>query len=167
MIVSAIVAKAANNIIGKDNTLPWHLPSDLKWFKQKTSGHHVIMGRKSFESLGRPLPNRTNIVVTANTQFFHSKCVIVRSIDEALKYAHNHGEEEVFILGGGQVYHQTRNLWDRLYLTEVNAVVEGDTYFPEIDLKDYNLTFQEFHSADDKHQFPFTFKVYQRERCKE
>ena len=166
MIISAIVAKAANNAIGIDNQLPWHLPNDLKWFKSHTLNHHVIMGRKSFESLGKPLPRRTNIIITRDEQFFHSDCIVVKSIDEALLVAHKNGEEEVFILGGGQIYKQTTALWDKLYITEVEASPEADTHFPEIDLSDFTLIFEESHPSDERHKFRYTFKVFEHKRCR-
>jgi dihydrofolate reductase len=162
MIISAIVARAENRIIGRENDLPWHLPGDLKWFKSKTAGRHVIMGRKSFESLSKPLPNRVNIVITRDQSWYHSGVVIVKSIPEALNYARKAGEEEVFILGGGKIYDQLKSMWHRLYLTEVHAIIEGDTFFPEIDLADYILSFEEHHEADEKNQYAFTFKVLER-----
>ena len=164
MTISAIVAKATNHAIGINNRLPWHLPNDLKWFKEKTMGHHVIMGRKSFESLGKPLPKRTNIIITRDEKFFHSDCIVVRSIDEALLAAHKNGESEVFILGGGQIYDQTKNLWDKLYLTEVDASPDADTYFPVVDLSEYVLTFEESHPQDERHKFRYTFKVFEHKR---
>jgi len=164
MIISAIVAKAQNNIIGRDNDLPWHLPNDLKWFKEKTKGRHVIMGRKSFDSLGRPLPKRVNIVITRATDFFHSGVKTVHSIPDSLRLAQVAGEEEAFILGGGNIYTQTMDLWDRLYLTEVDAKPEGDTYFPEVDYSKYVQVFEEAHHADDKHLYGFTFKIFERKR---
>jgi len=143
MIISAIVARAENRIIGIDNDLPWRLPKDLKWFKSKTQNRHVIMGRKSFESLGRPLPNRVNIVITRDKSFIHTGIVVVHSIPEALIYADKEGEQEAFILGGGKIYEQTKGLWNRLYLTKVKASPKGDTYFPEVDLSNYKLEFEE------------------------
>jgi len=162
MIISAIVARGENGIIGIDNDLPWKLPKDLKWFKSKTSRRHVIMGRKSFESLGRPLPNRVNIVITRDTSYFHSGIVIVNSIPEALAYAKKEGEDEAFILGGGKIYEQTKDLWDHLYLTEVKTAPEGDTYFPDVDLTRYNLDFEEKHAKDEKHAFDYTFQIWKR-----
>ena len=164
MIISAIVAKAKNNIIGKDNDLPWHLPDDLKWFKEKTRGRHVIMGRKSFDSLGKPLPKRVNIVITRDKNFAHSGLEIVHSIPEALRFAQAEGEEEVFILGGGNIYTQTMEIWDRLYLTEVNAEPEGDTLFPVVDYSKYDQVFEEAHQQDEKHAYGFTFKIFDRRR---
>lgn len=162
MIISAIVAKGKNNVIGKDNDLPWHLPGDLKWFKAKTLNRHIIMGRKSFESLPGILPNRVHVVVTRDKSYYHSNIVVKHSIDEALAYAHKEGEEEVFILGGGNIYKQTQDLWQRLYLTEVDAQPEGDTYFPEVNYDLFKITFDEHHVADDKNQYSYTFKIYER-----
>ena len=162
MIISAIVARADNLIIGKDNDLPWRLPGDLKWFKAKTIGRHVIMGRKSFESLPKPLPKRVNIVITRDKTYYHSGAVIVHSIDEALAYAHREKEQEAFILGGGKIYSQTIDLWDKLYLTEVHANPEGDTSFPEVDLSKFDLLFEEYHPSDEKNEYDFTFKIYSR-----
>ena len=162
MIISAIVARGENGIIGIDNDLPWKLPKDLKWFKSKTSHRHIIMGRKSFESLGRPLPNRVNIVITRDQSYFHSGIIVVHSIPEALSYARNEGEEEAFILGGGKIYEQTQGLWDRLYLTEVKTAPEGDTYFPDVDLSLYDLDFEEAHSKDEKHAHDYVFQVWNR-----
>lgn len=162
MIISAIVARAENRIIGKDNDLPWHLPGDLKWFKAKTMGRHIIMGRKSFESLRKPLPKRVNIIITRDKSYYHSGAVVVHSIDAALAYAKQEGESEAFILGGGNIYEQTKELWDRLYLTEVHASPDGDTKFPVINLDKYHLSFEEHHEADDKNKHAFTFKILER-----
>lgn len=162
MIISAIVAAANNRVIGIDNDLPWRLPKDLKWFKEKTLNHHVIHGRRSFESLPFPLPKRVNIVVTRDKSYYHNHAVVVHSIEEALAYAKKEGEEEVFILGGGKVYEQTKDIWDRLYLTEVDASPEGDTLFPEVDYSQYNTVFEEEHLPDEKHAYAFTFKILER-----
>lgn len=156
------MAKAQNNIIGRDNDLPWHLPGDLKWFKQKTLNRHIIMGRKSFESLPKPLPKRVNIVITRDKTYYRSGCIIVHSIDEALAFAKEEGETEAFILGGGNVYNQTKNLWNRLYLTEVNANPVGDTSFPEVNYDNYDLVYEDHNVADDKNEFSYTFKIYER-----
>ncbi len=162
MIISAIVARAENGVIGVENRLPWHLPGDLKWFKQKTLGHHIIMGRKSFESLSKPLPGRTTIILTRDKNYAHSSCFVVNSIDQALLLAYERGEKEAFILGGGHVYKQTIKLWDRLYLTEVHATPKGDTYFPSFDEKMFKTVFSEHHPADDKNRYSYTFKVYEK-----
>ena len=164
MIISAIVARADNRVIGIDNRLPWHLPGDLKWFKEKTLHRHIIMGRKSFESIPKPLPNRINIVITRDKSYYHSGAYVVHTIDEALKLAYEKNEEEVFILGGGKIYLQTMDIWDRLYLTEVHASPEGDTHFPEIDLNNYDLAYEEFRKADEKNEHDFTFKILHRRK---
>lgn len=162
MIISAIVAAANNRVIGIDNDLPWRLPKDLKWFKEKTLNHHVIHGRRSFESLPFPLPKRVNIVVTRDKAYYHNHAIVVHSIDAALAYAKSEGEEEVFILGGGKIYEQTKELWDRLYLTEVDAAPQGDTLFPKVDHSLYNTIFEEAHQPDEKHAHAFTFKIMER-----
>lgn len=162
MIVSAIVATAHNNVIGKDNDIPWYLPSDLKYFKKTTLNHHIIMGRKSFQSIGRPLPKRTNIVISRDPFFIATNCIKASSIEEALTIAHDHGEEEAFIIGGGQIYALSQPYWDRLYLTTVNAQVEGDIYFPKIKEENWKLVFEEAHQADEKNEYDYTFKVLER-----
>ena len=131
MIVSAIVAVDRNNVIGKDNGIPWHLPADLKYFKRRTLNHHVVMGRKSFESIGRPLPMRTNIIVTRNPYFIASNCLVAPSVEEALSIAFDNGEKEAFIIGGGEIYRQSMPLWGRVYLTRVEMEVQGgEVFFP-------------------------------------
>ena len=129
MLLSAIVACANSRIIGKDNQMPWYLPVDLAYFKRTTLDHHVIMGRNSFVSMGRPLPKRTNIVVTRDPFFIASGCVIAHSIAEAVQIAEQNGETEAFILGGGEIFRQSVDLWDRLYLTEIDLDTEGDVFF--------------------------------------
>lgn len=162
MIVSCIVAAAKHNVIGKDNDIPWYLPADLKYFKKITLGHPVIMGRKCFESIGRPLPKRTNIIVTRDPYYMVSNCLIVHSIQEALEMAYDQGAEEVFIIGGGTIYDQSKDLWDNLYLTEVDLDVKGDVFFPEIDLNAWSLVSEDKHLADDKNEHNYTFKFFQR-----
>ncbi len=137
MQVSIIVAVAENGVIGGGNALLWHIPEDLKRFKQITWGHTIIMGRKTFESIGRPLPNRRNIVVTRNPRFFAGRCEQAGSLDEALAMAAN--EAEVFVVGGGEIYRMALPLAKKLYLTRVHAVFEGDTYFPKIEPEEWKL----------------------------
>lgn len=162
MIISCIVATAHNNVIGKDNDIPWYLPADLKYFKKITSGHHIIMGRKCYASIGKPLPKRTNVIITRDPFFISSNCIVAHSIPEALERAYDNGEKEAFIIGGGTIYDQTKELWDRLYLTEVDLTVEGDVYFPEIDKGKWNTLSEEYHLADDKNKFDYTFKVLEK-----
>ena len=124
MLISSIVATAQDNIIGKNNRIPWYLSNDLKYFKRTTLGHHVIMGRKSFESIGRPLPKRTNIIITRNIFFAASNCLVAHSVEEALELARDNGEVEAFIIGGAQIYEQSMAVWDKLYITEVDAQID-------------------------------------------
>lgn len=162
MIVSAIVAMARNRVIGKDNQIPWHLSGDLRYFKRTTLDHHIIMGRKSFQSIGHPLPKRTNVVVTRDPYFVASNCLIARSVEEALTIALDNGEEEAFIIGGGEIYRHSMQYWDRLYLTLVEAEPEGDVFFPEIDPLRWKCISEESHPADEKNDYAYTFKIYHR-----
>jgi dihydrofolate reductase len=162
MIISCIVAISKNNVIGKDNDIPWYLPADLQYFKKITLNHHIIMGRNCYNSIGKPLPKRTNIIVTRDAFFISSNCLVARSIDEALAMAHSNGEEEVFIIGGGQIYTQTQNIWNRLYLTEVDLEVEGDIRFPEMDYKSWKLLSEEKHLKDEKNPHNYCFKILEK-----
>jgi dihydrofolate reductase len=163
MILSAIVAIDKNGVIGKDDDIPWHLPADLKYFKRRTLNHHIIMGRKTFESIGRPLPKRTNIIVTRNPFFIASNCLVAGSLQEAIDLARNNGEDEAFIIGGGTIYEQAMPLIDRLYLTEVDTVVEnGEVFFPEVDPAVWSEVSGEAHQPDEKNPHAYTFKVLER-----
>ena len=163
MIISSIVAVSNNYAIGVDNDLPWHMPADLKYFKEKTLGHYVLMGRKSFDSVGRPLPGRTNIVVTRNKYFHHSGIHIVHSLSDGLLMAQEAGIEELFILGGSNIYFQTESLWHKLYITKIDTVIENATaFFPVIDESKWNLVSEEAHKADDKNPYDYTFCLYER-----
>lgn len=162
MLVSAIVAVAKNNVIGKDNQIPWYLPADLAWFKRCTLNHHVIMGRNSFRSIGRPLPKRTNIVITRDPFFVAEGVVIARDLEEALGIAFDNGETEAFIIGGGIIYRESQELWDKLYLTEVALETEGDVFFPEIDFAEWQETFREAHLPDEKNEHAFTFRILEK-----
>jgi dihydrofolate reductase len=162
MIVSAIAAMARNRAIGYQNRIPWYLPADLKYFKRTTMNHHIIMGRKSFQSIGKPLPKRTNIVITRDPFFVASNVLIARSVEEALEMAFDNGEEEAFIIGGGQIYEQSLPYWDRLYLTVVDIEVKGDVYFPAIEEDEWKLVSEEKHRADQNNEFDYAFRVYER-----
>ncbi len=162
MIVSAIVAVAKNNVIGRNDDIPWRLSSDLKYFKKTTINHHIISGRNNFLSIGRPLPKRTNIIITRDPFYVVTDCLIAHSVEEALQIAYQNGEEEVFIIGGGKIYELSESYWDKLYLTEVHAKVEGDTFFPKINMDNWELLSEDAHLADKKNEFNYTFKVYQR-----
>lgn len=129
--INIIVAIAKNRAIGKDNKLLWHIPNDLRRFKEITTGHTVIMGRKTYESIGRPLPDRINIIITRNNDYKADGCVTCKSLEEAIEFAKENQENEVFIIGGGEIYSQAINLADKLYLTLVEGNFEADTYFPD------------------------------------
>ncbi len=161
-LISAIVAMDQNRCIGLDNLIPWYLPADLQYFKKTTLGHPVIMGRKSFRSIGRPLPKRTNIVVSRDPFFIASGVLMAMSIAEAIDIAKEENPSEIFIIGGGNIYEQTQALWDRLYLTEVAAAFEGDTFFPKIDPTEWTEVFREAHPADEKNEFAYEFVVLDR-----
>ena len=137
MKISIIVAIAENGVIGLNNRLIWRLSDDLKNFKKLTYGHFIIMGRKTFESIGKPLPGRTNIILSKNRSYKAEGCVILKSVAEALKYSASKNQEEVFIIGGAQIYKETLYMADKLYLTRVHATPEGDAFFPTIDFSDW------------------------------
>lgn len=147
------------NEIGADNQLLWHLPKDLKHFKDLTSGHPIIMGRKTYESIGKALPNRTNIVISRKKNWFEEGILIVGSIKEAVKFAKKI-DENIFIIGGGNIYEQTMEVADKLEVTLVKAQLEADTFFPKIDRKIWKLTDEVFHEKDDKNQYDFSFQTY-------
>ena len=161
MKVSLIVAVAENGVIGKDNDLVWHLPKDIRFFKETTMGHYVIMGRKNFESIPhkyRPLPNRINIVITRQSEYNAEGCIIVDSVEAALKIAKNNGDIEPFIIGGGQIYKIAleENLVDKIYLTKVHHSFDGDTFFPELS-SDWKETNKTENKADEKHKYNYDF----------
>jgi dihydrofolate reductase len=159
MNINIVVAIAANNAIGKNNKLLWHLPKDLKHFKELTTGHTVIMGRKTFDSVGKPLPNRRNIVVTRqNIQI--DGCEVVNSLEAALELAK--GEAELDIIGGAEIYKQAMPLTNYVYLTIVHQDFDADTFFPEIDYSKWQELNREDHEPDEKHAFPFSFITLKR-----
>ncbi len=160
MKLSLIAAVSRNNVIGKDNKMPWHLPADLQFFKTITLGKPIIMGRKTWESLGRILPGRRHIVVTRNKDYTAEGVEIVLSADAALKQASN--VDEAVIIGGAHLYEEMLPLTDRLYLTEIDAELEGDTFFPEWNKKEWKVVSREAHPADEKNSFPYRFVVYER-----
>jgi dihydrofolate reductase len=162
MLISIIVAVAENGVIGRDNQLLWRLPDDLKRFKQLTLGHPIIMGRKTFESIGKPLPGRTSIVITRSPGYIAEGAFVVHSLEEAIAVAEEQHDEEAFIIGGGEVYRQAQeqNLVQRLYITQVLSDSEGDTFFKILDLKKWQLIGEEFHPADDRHMVAFSFNNY-------
>ena len=165
MIISLIAARAANGVIGTDNRLPWHLPDDMKFFMQTTSGHAVIMGRKNYMSIPekfRPLPNRLNIVLTRNTDFVAPGCSVVHQPQQALEAAATFGKDEIFIIGGADIYQLYIGVANRLYLTEIHAEVKGNTYFPEFDQSKWSEQSRVHHPADERHTFAFDFVLLER-----
>ena len=162
MTVSLIVAVSSNGVIGHDGGLPWHLPADLKHFKRTTMGHHLIIGRRTWDEVGKPLPGRTMVVVTRSRRFAPEGAKVVRSVEQALDIAAD--DDEPFIGGGSQIYRiaLARDLVHRIYLTRIHADVEGDTFFPEFDLDDWELVSEEHHEAGKKNEFDYSFLVYER-----
>jgi len=162
MIISLIVAASENNVIGRDGGIPWHLPDDFKFFREKTEGHPIIMGRKNYESIGRVLPDRHNIIISRQMDFQAEGCEIVSSLDEAINLASKDEKEEIFVIGGGQIYEMAMALADRIYLTRVHTELEGDVFFPEIPEDEWKEVSREDHPADEKHNHSFTIYVYER-----
>ncbi len=153
MILSIIAAMGRNRAIGYQNTLPWRLPADLQRFKQLTLGHHIIMGRKTYESIGRPLPGRTSIIITRQPDFQAEGCLIAHSLDEAIDLAKSRDEQEAFIIGGAEIYAQALATADRMYLTLVEAEPEADAFFPAFDENLWEKCVEEIVEADDKNQY--------------
>lgn len=166
MRISLIVALSENHVIGRNNKLPWYLPNDLKYFKQVTMGLPIVMGRKTYESIGKPLPGRTNIVVTRNESWSMDGVKVVHSLEQAFELAASiaeiDGRDEVMIIGGDQIYQSALTLVDRIYLTEVHAEVEGDAYFPEFDRDQWNVIGCEDFAAEAPNPYDYSFVVLDR-----
>ena len=162
MTISVIVAFSEGNIIGKNNKMPWKLSADLKRFRAITTGHTVVMGRKTYESIGKPLPNRKNVVLTSIPESIID-CITADSLKDAVAISGN--ETEIFIIGGESVYKQTLHCADKLYITEVHAKLDGDAKFPEIDYSEWVETSREDHKADEKNQYDYTFINYERKKA--
>ena len=160
MMVSIIAAMDRNRLIGNQNQLPWHLPADLAHFKQVTMGKPIIMGRKTYESIGRPLPGRTNIVLTRSPGFHAEGVLTAKTLNQALDYVS--AEDEVMIIGGSSIYELGLPVADRLYITYVEAACEGDAWFPEFDLENWRVITSEHHAADEKNSSEYRFVTYQR-----
>ena len=161
-MIIIIAAVAENNALGKDNNLLWHLPGDFKRFKEITSGHHIIMGRKTFESFPKPLPNRTHIVVSRQKNFEPENCIVTENLEKAIAVCPKN--EDVFIIGGGEIYRQSMSLADKLDITRVHYSFEADVYFPEIDPEIWELTSETFNPKDEKHLFDYTFQTFVRKK---
>tara|TARA_R100000322_G_C5354294_1_gene169204 strand:- start:145 stop:636 length:492 start_codon:yes stop_codon:yes gene_type:complete len=157
-MLTMIAAAAENNALGKDGDLVWHLPDDFKRFKKLTTGHHIIMGRKTFESFPKPLPNRTHIVITRNRDYTKEGCIVVHNLEDALKIAE--GDTQPFIIGGGEIYKLALNASEKIELTRVHDTFEADAFFPEIDQSKWELINEEFHEKDERHSVSFTYLTY-------
>lgn len=157
MKLSIIVAADENFGIGKDNQLMWHLPNDLKFFKNTTLGHHMIMGRKTYESIGKPLPGRTSVIVTRNKSYQVEGCIVVHSMEEAIKVAEKSGETEAFVIGGAELINDAVSFADIIYLTEVKATFDADVFMKPLDKNQWKEEKREEHSKDDKHAYDYTF----------
>ncbi len=169
MIVSGIVAMAENRVIGRKGDLPWHLPADMKFFMNTTRGHHIITGRVNYESIPlrfRPLKDRVNFVITRNAGYEAPGAIVLASMEEALKRARAAGEQEAFIIGGGEIFKQAleKDLIERLYLTQIHANIEGDVFFPLVDPLEWKEKSRSRHEADEKHAFPFSFLTLEKIR---
>lgn len=164
-MISIIVALDNNNVIGKDNTLIWHLPADMKYFKEKTTGHCIITGRKNYESIPekfRPLPNRTNIVITRQADYNAPGAIVVSSIEDALAKAQQTADNEIFIIGGAEIFKQSMHLADKLYVTKIHHSFIGDVYFPTINTDEWTATTILQGTVDEKNKYPYDFIVYIR-----
>ncbi len=159
-MITMIAAAGENNELGKDNDLVWHLPNDFKRFKQLTTGHHIIMGRKTFESFPKPLPNRTHLVITRDTKYQKEGAVVVYSMEEALAFAKN--DAQPFIIGGGEIYHLGLAVAQKIELTRVHDHFEADTFFPEIPSEEWELLSEEHHPKDERHNYAFTYETWVR-----
>ena len=160
MTISLIVAAAENNAIGKNNQLLWHLPNDLRFFKNTTWGMIVVMGRKTFEAVNKPLPGRVNIVITRQPDWKGNGTITAKDLKEALLIAEETHFKEVFIIGGGEIYKQSMPVADKIYITRVHATLEGDTFFPAIDEKEWELVSNEDFKKDEKHPYDYSFQTW-------
>lgn len=164
MRLTLIAAIADNGVIGRGNDIPWRLPDDWRRFKRTTMGHHLVMGRRTWESIGRPLPGRTTVVVSRGEPELPDGVDLAHSLDEALSLARGRGETECFVAGGAEIYRRALPVADRLLLTRVHASPEGDTRFPDWEPSRWDLVSREHHEADQRHPHPFSFELYERAR---
>ncbi|WP_439881920.1 dihydrofolate reductase [Pontibacter sp. MBLB2868] len=160
-MVSIVVATAENNVIGKDNQLIWHLPADLKHFKQLTMGHPILMGRKTFESIGKPLPGRTSFVITRQEDYQAEGCIVVHSVKEAIEQA-SQLDESVCIIGGAEIYRQALPMVDTIELTKIHHTFDGDTFFPEIKEQEWKVVAKEDHEPDEKNKYSYSYLTLKR-----
>jgi dihydrofolate reductase len=164
MVISLVVAATENNVIGKDNRLLWRLPNDMKFFKNTTWAMPVIMGRKTFESMGKPLAGRTNIVITRQKDWTAEGAIAVQSLEDALQAAADTDAKEAFVIGGGEIYRQSLPKAQRVYLTRVHTTLDGDTYFPALPAEEWELQSQLDCPADEKHAYSYSFQTWQRKK---
>lgn len=162
MILSLLVAADENNVIGKDNKLPWHLPNDLKYFKNQTWGMPVLMGRKTFESIGKPLQGRKSIVITRSKDWKHEDAEVVHSVYEAIGKAKEFGVKEIFVIGGAEIFKTAFENANRIYLTRIHHQFDGDVYFPEVSSNEWKLVKSRFCNVDEKNAYSHTFQVWER-----
>jgi dihydrofolate reductase len=162
MIISAIVAASNNMCIGIDNQLPWRMPNDLKYFKNTTEGHCVVMGRKTFESIGKPLVDRTNVVLSRNPYFSHDGIDVFNNSDDVLKFCEANEFSQVFIIGGSEIYQQFFNKLDYLYLTKIDTEINGTSFFPELNWDEWVSIYKDKNYKDDKHEYDYSFNVYKK-----
>jgi dihydrofolate reductase len=160
-MISLIAAVSTNGVIGRDGDLPWRMPTDLKRFKRLTMGHHLVVGRKTWDEVGKPLPGRIMVVVTRDPDFALDDVIVVHCLADALEAASE--DDEIFVAGGGEIYRQALPLADRMYLTRIHAMIDGDTTFPEFDESAWILVEREDHLADEKNPYPFSFLTYEKE----
>lgn len=161
MTISMIAAASENDVIGKNNELIWHMPADFKYFKEKTKGHIIIMGRKTFESIGVPLKFRTNVVITSMEDYRPDGVEVFQSLDKALDWSSKQNDDEVFIIGGASVYKQSLDIANRIYLTRIHESFEGDTYFPKLN-DNWKLVLKEENKKDEKNPYDYSFLVYEK-----
>lgn len=164
MIVSLLLAASENGVIGKNNQLPWHLPDDLKYFKNLTWGLPILMGRKTFDSIGKPLPGRKSIVITRDPDWKHEGVGVVHSVEEAIQTAEGFGAREIFVIGGAQIFNTALSTANRIYLTRIHQAFDGDVYFPAIPVEEWELRSSRFLAADQKNAYDHTYEVWERKR---
>lgn len=163
-MISLIVAMDLNNGIGIDNEIPWRISSDLRQFKRLTLGHHILMGRKTYESISKTLPGRVMIILTRSLEYQAEGCVVLHSLLDAIRYAEGQGENELFVIGGEDIFAQSIDIADRIYLSKVDASVEADTFFPRLDSDEWKIIFSEYIYSSDIDQYPYTFQILERIR---
>jgi len=160
VIISFIWGQDRNRLIGRNNALPWRLPADMAWFKKSTMGKPILMGRKTYESIGRPLPGRTNLILSRQTDLQMDGCIVVHSLDEAKAAVPQ--ADEIMVMGGAEIYALLLDQAERLYITEIDAEFEGDAWFPEFDRSQWKETFYASHQPDEKNVYPYTFTILER-----